>query len=198
MVDHGAPGSFDPGCDGVGKCHLTALAPADFIFRQIGADIVHHRLAGRNCHAYVPAIWEFVTAFVGVGVFHGLDGIGGFGQGLVDHAVQFLPVEKVIVALEEDRHAGLGHQLVDGQFPARAHPGEFPGAVLALASPFVVAGELDATTPSAVHVMCEDEFVPGIAILQRIPEPLVLRVAQRDIPHIASLAVASQRIIHGD
>ena len=95
------------------------------------------------------------------------------------------------MALEEDAHLVLGHELMDGKFPAGALLLERPLPLLALAAPFVEVGLVDAPAAGAQHVVREDELMLRLARLERPLEPLVLGVADRDAPPIAVLLIVA-------
>ena len=156
-------------------------------------------LSGATVTRTRPELGKTSPAAIGVLVVEGVIRIGGLGQGLVDDPIELLPGEDVVVALKEDGHAALRHQRMDGQFPAGTFLSKLPVAPFVLAAPLKQAGVLDAASASAEHVVREDEFVPGLALLERPLEPGVLGVAERDFPQVAvrGLLAAAERIIDG-
>ena len=64
---------------------------------------------------------------------------------------------------------------------------ELPIAPPVPAAPFIQVGLLNAAAARAENVMGEDELVFGFALLERLLEPMVLRIAERDSPPVAIL-----------
>jgi len=136
-----------------------------------------------------------VAGEVGFGVVDGVMRVGGDGQGQVGDAVEFLAGEEMVVPLEKDGHAGVGHDLLDGPVPAGTVRGKARGV-----APFKGIGHFDAAAPGAVDVVGKDEFVAGGAVLECLAEPLVLRVAEGDVPKVAVVfasVAGAIGVVHG-
>ena len=120
--------------------------------------------------------------------------MGGLGQGLVDHTIQLLTHENVIVSLEEDGDMSIHHQLVDGLIPA----GPVSNQVISIA-PLEGIGKLDAASSSTIDVMSKNKLISGGAGFEGLFEPPVLGFAQGDIPQVALLlfiVVSAKLVIH--
>ena len=68
--------------------------------------------------------------------------------------------------LEEDRDAALDHELMDGQFPAGAFLGEFPGAAFVPAAPFPEVAFIDAAAARAHHMVGENNLNLACALVR--------------------------------
>ena len=96
----------------------------------------------------------------------------------------------MIVTLKENRHAVLGHQLMNRQFPTGSLLTELPLAPFIFSAPFVQIRAINTASPRSEHVMREDKFVFRLTLLQRLLQPPVLRVANGNSPPIAVLIPA--------
>ena len=84
------------------------------VMGQIRTDIVYVKSLRRHRDIQVTRIVQNVSGQIGVLVSSGIGVIRGNGYRLVDDSVQFLTYEKMVVPLEENRHAMFHHELVQG------------------------------------------------------------------------------------
>lgn len=146
---------------------------------QIRPDIIHSHAVRRDGNTHMSAGGKQVAGLIRFRVIQCIVGIGGCRQGLIDYAVELLPREEMIVTLKENCDMVIGHQLMNGFIPAGTMRGE-TGRV----TPFKSIGEFDAAASRAKHMMSEDEFIFYAAGFERLLEPLILRVAEGDLPQV--------------
>ncbi len=118
---------------------------------------------------------------------------GGFGQCLIDNAVNDLPCKKMVMPLKENRHAGILHDLLNRFAPAGALLVERIFSVSFVAAPFVKRRNLCPAANISDSMMRKDEFVLGVAVFKRLSEPAILRLAERPTP--AAVIITARGVV---
>ena len=164
-------------------------------FGQPRTDVVHGHLVRGDSHSHVPRIAKKCALLVSI-VFQIADAVvagkARLGDHLIDNSIEFLPGEEIVVGLEDGRHVVAHEQLVNRRVPSGAVLLEAIAAVRVLAAPFVERRDFNASARSLVpaeEVVDEDEFESCPALLKRLFEPPILRLAQRPPPAVAAAAL---------